>query len=380
MALFVLSLALLAASVTTSAERSPLQKLTGLRAARAGSLTNRPVATIITALSANTSAYASVINVTENPFFNDEGYPFITFPPKDLMAELTQAGCRYAWQRKWHQQSALDATCNAIIAPFVKSSPGAPLGLYATCLSYGLINDLDGYYGPDNYESDPLMMLPDLLVEHSDGIVRPSLENLTWVAKVPAILLPIAGYRKAELIEMEEQGSLVVQKLVHAAGRWTMNYQLDNEQETGTEEQLMQYAEWGMQLWKVLGEANICDDVDGHCGAMADAELKVQLGISNTSFGVTWLRHAGHAIVWTTVDALLERGVPRFQRPSTALIDSVIDAVCNGLVTIEFETREYCFHGLGHALTWYALGFRTDKLQCGARGLRIAQARLVCVH
>lgn len=219
----------------------------------------------ITAKSVNDSIYGPTINVTANPFFDSEGHVVVSIPPDELMAELKEAGCALAWRNRWHQAQELDELCDAIIDPFLTSSPGSALGLYATIVSTGLIGRWDGYFGLRNQETDPIMMLSSLMRQETDGSVSPDLSSLGWTTEAPVTLAPMANMNLSALVRDHEKGSVIYQYLIHAAGVWTHRYLSANSDEllkdtnlTTAEERELHIVRYGIQLWVFLGEERTC--------------------------------------------------------------------------------------------------------------------------
>lgn len=323
---------------------------------------------VVDAISAKDSVLASTINIDANPFFDSNGHILITHPPDVLMETLEQTGCKWAWRRRWHAKSALDDDCDAIIAPFLRSGPGASLGLLAACVSSGLFDVWDNTFGPDHYEEDALMTRVDVLSEAKDGSLKPDLRGYCgWEVDAPHLLSPLAPfgtpYNTSELTRIAERGGNALPYAYHVAGEWSFQYVLGDHDMSYTEEQVLQRAQYAAQLWLVLGEITVCTDPMAGCvqgtkpldeWPERQATLARQLRLENkTAFAVDLLMHGVHGVSWSVIGRLKTMGVPRFEKPGAALVETV-SLLCNDTASLNFaDSWMFCIHGVGHALAWY---------------------------
>jgi hypothetical protein len=302
---------------------------------------------------------------TGNPFFI-EGVPHFTPMPQDLLSKLRMAGCSYAWQRQRHVASPKDATCSALVRPFLISTPGALLGFCASVL-----------FSQPSFHPDTLRhpTMTSLLTEGADGMLTANLSSVGWTRDAPRILSPDS------FSEVHPTPSFV-----HAAGAWSL--ELAGGGPLRSDEANQRAFEHCVALWLYLGHY-----------------AKQSEGLDGSKFGV-WrnlltrgsrvqLLHAVHG----TMSAYLQTQMKRMHsRPTVALWDEVccyartpaarcgrcraanainavssslqVDRVCSSAKSLDFALYVSCAHALGHALTLYV----------SSRRASVSEAVAICAH
>jgi len=308
----------------------------------------------------------------QNPLFDADGNPFITWPSDELVAEVRSAGCEWAWRRQQHESTPLDEVCNAIITPFLKSSPGAPLGLLASLIKDGLFIPTPLSEAYDDFEA----LLTD--VRYVDSGVSPhtlmtNLSSLGWRDPAPHMLRPLQGLPKDDLVFLATHGPNGFPYLFHTAGQWAMVTVTEMSSWNGASLTTDEVGKLASELWLVLG----------HHFWQGDLNLKKIHAYNMTymddfmeAFSRSLFIHGLHSSTWSVVEGKFDEDVAEFATAGQGIWD-VIDYLCSDVATVDYSLFTICSHGAGHTLTWwYTSGKNTIAEAVGACSLITTDLRI----
>ena len=286
-----------------------------------------------------------------NPFFNEAGDPYFDYPTKEMVVNLTNYGCKWAWRRQQHEADIVTETCNELTAEFRKSGPGTPLGLLSVIFAEGIFSDEDGVYSV--HEDVPIITHIDLLQQNDDGFATANLSSLGWGLSTPPILQPVTGYSIPQLQVLSDRGGNGIPYAPHTTGDWAFEVALsyvdsNSELSSNTTAGAFLAAKWACELWLRLG----------HHFWQGDRSLDILcLGGNCTdpdSFMNEWgkalLIHGVHAGTWSIVRHQMDLGF--YQKPTVEMW-SVVNYLCNGTKELDYALFSSCAHGLGHTLSWF---------------------------
>lgn len=300
-----------------------------------------------------------------NPFFrtsHDHLDVWVQTPPPEILQLLHDTGCKWAWRRQSHEESALDKACTDIVLPFIKSHPGATLGLLRAVVTTEVVGSLDGVY---NWREEIAILTAEEFM-HSDGAgnVKVDLSTLGWEGDVPPPMEPIQGFNLTELELMTSRGGNALPYVFHMAGKWSMHSVGAMSDELTSTERL-QKARYAAEMWTTLGQHYFEQDpaleqLRLYSGALA-ASTNPGVDEYPDKFGQSLLQHGVHGVHWTIVEAFYERNVTwggsSFAKPSPG-VWKLNDYLCNGTESLNPSVYQLCTHGVGHTLTWYVSSLR----------------------
>ena len=69
------------------------------------------------------------------------------------------------------------------------------------------------------------------------------------------------------------------------------------------------------------------------------------------------MRHAGHSLIYKALETMRSTNPEEYESPSAMVMERFLSAVCMDALVNDVEITSgwaFCFHGLGHALSWCA--------------------------
>jgi len=309
----------------------------------------------------------------QNPLFDADGNPFITWASPELVAEVRSAGCEWAWRRQQHESTELDAACNAIIEPFLKSSPGAPLGLLASLIKDALFIPTPLSEAYEDFEA----LLTD--VRYVEPEPQPlsyitNLSSLGWLRdRSPQMLRPLNGLPMDDLMWLATHGPNGFPYLFHTAGQWAMTTVAEMASWAGASLTTDEVGKLASELWLVLG----------HHYWQGDLNLKKIHAYNMTymddfmeAFSRSLFIHGLHSSTWSVIEGKFDDDAAGFDTAGQGIWD-VIHSLCKDIATVDFSLYTICSHGAGHTLTWwYTEGKNTIAEAVGACSLITTDLRI----